>query len=149
MIAKPQHRDGPDESGLPAAPGSTPARGEAVPDVEEILDPEAILARCDRSADLGARTLRLFADSLPAELAALESAAAAGDVEGLMRLAHRMRGAAATLAATRLAGALKALELFLAHGDGGPLPGLMADVHHEGALLLGAVPHTLRRLAEE
>ena len=55
----------------------------------------------------------------------------------LGRIAHKVRGAAATLAAVRLAGAITGVELFLKHGDGGPLADLLADVRHESALLLG------------
>ncbi len=92
--------------------------------------------------------LQLFAESLPADLESLEVAAAANDMAALGRIAHKMRGAAATLAAARLAGAISGLELFLKHGDGGPLTDLLADVRHESALLLGAVPQTVRRLTE-
>jgi HPt (histidine-containing phosphotransfer) domain-containing protein len=83
---------------------------------------------------------------LPAELEALEDAAAAGDMDALGRIAHKMRGAAATLAAVRLAGAITGIELFLQYGDGGPLSELLGDVRHESALLLGVVPQTIRRL---
>ena len=59
-----------------------------------------------------------------------------------------MRGAAATLAAVRLAGAITGVELFLKYGDGGPLAELLADVRHESALFLGVVPQIVRRLTE-
>jgi len=116
------------------------------PDVEDIIDPAEVLLRCNRNGDLGATMLQLFAESLPAELASLEVAAAADDMAALGRIAHKMRGAAATLAAARLAGAISGLELFLKHGDDGPLADRVADVRHEAALLLGVVPQTVRRL---
>jgi HPt (histidine-containing phosphotransfer) domain-containing protein len=92
--------------------------------------------------------LQLFAESLPAELEALEAAAAANDTEAMARIAHKMRGAAATLAAVRLAGAISGVELLLKNGDGGPLSDLLADVRHESALFLGVVPQIARRLTE-
>jgi HPt (histidine-containing phosphotransfer) domain-containing protein len=116
------------------------------PELEDILDPAEILLRCHHNADLGARMLQLFAESLPAELRAMEAAASANDMAALGRIAHKMRGAAATLAAVRLAGAVSGVELFLKYGDGGPLTELIGDVRHESALLLGAVPQTVRRL---
>ena len=117
------------------------------PEADDILDPEEVLLRCNRNADLGARMLQLFAESLPADLEQLENAAAANDRRELAAIAHKIRGAAATLAAVRLAGALTGVELFLKHGDGGPLADLLADVRHESALFLGAAPHVVRRLA--
>ena len=69
-------------------------------------------------------------------------------VTALGRITHKMRGAAATLAAVRLAGAITGVELFLKYGDGGPLPELLADVRHESALFLGVVPQIVRRLTD-
>jgi CheY-like chemotaxis protein/HPt (histidine-containing phosphotransfer) domain-containing protein len=116
------------------------------PDAEDILDPAEVLLRCNHNPDLGARMLLLFAESLPAELEALEAAAAANDAQALARITHKLRGAAATLAAARLAGAITGIELYLKYGDGGPLSELMADVRHETALFLGVVPQIIRRL---
>jgi PAS domain S-box-containing protein len=116
------------------------------PDAEDILDPEEVLLRCNHNPDLGARMLQLFAESLPAELEALEAAVTANDPQALARITHKLRGAAATLAAARLAGAITGIELYLKYGDGGPLSELMADVRHESALFLGVVPQTIRRL---
>ncbi len=105
-----------------APPTPTPQRRHVPPpDAEDILDPEEVLLRCNGNGDLGARMLELFAASLPAELELLEAAAAVGDTEQVGRIAHKVRGAAATLAAVRLAGAIAGVELFLEHGDDGPL----------------------------
>lgn len=117
-------------------------------DAEDIIDPAEVLLRCNQNGDVGARMLQLFADSLPAELDALESAAAASDMVAVDRIAHKMRGGAATLAAVRLAAALESLERFLEVGDGGPLADRLADVRHESARLLGVVPQTVRRLTD-
>ena len=129
------------------APRHEPMRAE-VPDAEDILDPADVLLRCNHNADLGAQMLQLFAESLPDELEALEAAAATNDRDALGRIAHKMRGAAATLAAVRLAGAITGIELFLKYGDGGPLPQLVAEVRHESALFLGVVPQIVRRLTD-
>lgn len=129
------------------ARADAPLRVDA-PDVEDIIDPAEVLLRCNRNGDLGATMLQLFAESLPSELDSLAAAAAANDIAALGRIAHKMRGAAASLAAARLAGAISGLELFLKHGDGGPLADLVADIRHECALLLGVVPQTVRRLTE-
>jgi CheY-like chemotaxis protein len=143
-----------DEEDVPMTPAAAPAAslheprlGEA-PDAEDILDPADVLLRCNYNADLGAQMLQLFAESLPGELEALEAAAAANDRDRLGRITHKMRGAAATLAAVRLAGAITGIELFLKYGDGGPLPELLAEVRHESALFIGVVPQTVRRLTE-
>ncbi|HTU99210.1 MAG TPA: response regulator, partial [Luteitalea sp.] len=132
----------------PARPPMPTDRGglDPAPDAEDILDPAEVLLRCNHNGDLGARMLHLFAESLPAELEALEAAAAANDTQALARITHKLRGAAATLAAARLAGAITGIELYLKYGDGGPLSELMADVRHESALFLGVVPQTVRRL---
>ncbi len=127
---------------------SARSRLDGVPEPDEILDPVDLLLRCNRNGDLGARMLELFAASLPAELDALVAAAAGGDMKAVSAIAHKMRGAAATLAAVRLAGALTAIELFLTYGDGGPLAELVADVQHEGALLLGVAPQVVRQLTD-
>jgi HPt (histidine-containing phosphotransfer) domain-containing protein len=143
-----------DEEDVPMTPAAAPAAslheprlGEA-PDAEDILDPADVLLRCNYNADLGAQMLQLFAESLPGELEALEAAAAANDRDRLGRITHKMRGAAATLAAVRLAGAITGIELFLKYGDGGPLPELLAEVRHESALFIGVVPQIVRRLTE-
>jgi CheY-like chemotaxis protein/HPt (histidine-containing phosphotransfer) domain-containing protein len=135
-----------DERDGAAAPATVAAELGETPDADDILDPAEVLLRCNRNGDLGARMLQLFADSLPGELEGLEAAAAANDLQAVGRLAHKLRGAAATLAATRLAGAISGVELFLKHGDGGPLSDLVADVRHESALFLGVVPQVVRRL---
>lgn len=128
-------------------PVPEPRLGEA-PDAEDILDPADVLLRCNYNADLGAKMLQLFAESLPGELEALEAAAAANDHDRLGRITHKMRGAAATLAAVRLAGAISGIELFLKYGDGGPLPELLTEVRHESALFIGVVPQIVRRLTD-
>lgn len=131
----------------PDEPAAEAPLGDA-PDAEDILDPAEVLLRCNHNGDLGARMLQLFAESLPNELEALEAAATANDTEALGKIAHKMRGAAATLAAVRLAGSISGVELFLKYGDGGPLSDLLADVRHESALFLGVVPQIVRRLTE-
>ncbi|WP_291981781.1 PAS domain-containing hybrid sensor histidine kinase/response regulator [Luteitalea sp.] len=118
------------------------------PDAEDILDPAEVLLRCNNNGDLGARMLVLFAESLPAELERLDAAAAADDAVAMASIAHKIRGAAATLAAVRLAGAISGVELFLKYGDGGPLSELLGDVRHESALFLGVVPQIVRRLTD-
>ena len=118
------------------------------PDAEDILDPAEVLLRCNNNGDLGARMLQLFAESLPAELERLDAAAAADDAVAMASIAHKIRGAAATLAAVRLAGAISGVELFLKYGDGGPLSELLGDVRHESALFLGVVPQIVRRLTD-
>ncbi len=135
--------------GVDPEPRPGPATDSDVPEADEILDPAELLLRCNDIGDLGARMLQLFAASLPSELEALEAAAERGDVKTVSTLAHKLRGAAATLAAVRLTGALTAVELFLKYGDGGPLPALLADVRHECALLLGVVPQVVRRLTDD
>lgn len=131
---------------LLAAVPAAEAVGADVVHRDDILDPAEVMRRCNHNADLGARMLELFAQTLPKELARLETAAAAGDVEAVRHVAHKLRGAAATLAAVRLAGAIAGIELFLKYGDGGPLLDRVADVRHESALLLGVVPSVLGRL---
>ena len=151
MPATPADEDDAPMTAARAAPAAaqppSPGCGEA-PDAEDILDPADVLLRCNHNADLGAQMLQLFAESLPGELEALEAAAAANDRDGLGRITHKMRGAAATLAAVRLAGAITGIELFLKYGDGGPLPELLAEVRHESALFLGVVPQIVRRLTD-
>jgi HPt (histidine-containing phosphotransfer) domain-containing protein len=64
-----------------------------------VIDSQALLARCLNNLDFVERILTLFEDRGTVELNNLDEALAAGDVETVGRIAHRLAGACANAAA--------------------------------------------------
>lgn len=114
----------------------------------EVLDPQQVLERCNHAADLGAMMLEMFARTLPADLASLDEAVAAADWPKAVAQAHKTRGAAATLAAYRLASVLDAMERRLEEElvDAAAARDVMASVHAESTRLLDVIPRVVARL---
>ncbi|SFP18303.1 Hpt domain-containing protein [Geodermatophilus dictyosporus] len=89
----------------------------------------------DEERDLVATLLEVFVEQAPAAVAAIESAAAAGDVALFGRAAHRLRGAAANLGAEPLARAC-------AGWDDAAAEGTLPDPAEVSAVLAREVPAT-------
>ena len=121
--------------GAPA--GSTlSARLAAIPGLDGTTALHHVGGREDRLA----RALRVFDETSREAPATLRRLLAAGDTEGARRLAHGLKGAAATLGAAGIADQARALELAL--GEGGPnadLESPIARLETDLAALLGAV----------
>jgi len=95
--------------------------------------------------DLYLGLLHRFVDNHAGDMARVLESLAAGDRETARRLAHSIKGAAATLAAHHLAAAALALETRLRQGEGGQgdaLRGEIGAVNEAFAALAAALPHS-------
>ncbi len=83
------------------------------------LDPRTFGRLRDELADSGAlpRLVEIFSTQTPERVDELRHAIGAGDTEVVLRLAHTMKGGAASLGATKLAEACKALEEVAREGE--------------------------------
>ncbi|NLX57239.1 MAG: Hpt domain-containing protein [Planctomycetaceae bacterium] len=68
----------------------------------EIFCVDELLGRCMGNIDFAARVLARFQDRFEVDLQELDQAIAAQDAEATARVAHRIKGAAANVAAVRL-----------------------------------------------
>jgi signal transduction histidine kinase/CheY-like chemotaxis protein len=75
-----------------------------------VFNPGALLERLSGDRVLMADVIRVFLEDCPARLAAIETAVATRDADLLHTATHALNGAAASLAADRLAGAAGVLE---------------------------------------
>jgi len=109
--------DGPEaEAGGAGASGV--GDGDGGPAPPAVFDLDGALARARGKRALVAEMAGLFLDECPALLADIRAARGAGDRATLERVAHRLKGSAGNLSASRVADAAGRLE---AIGRGGPL----------------------------
>jgi len=101
------------EEEVPMAPTST------------VLDFESLLKRCLGKRDLAEKLVAKLQSRLPEDLNEIEEVVEKGDAERLAALAHRLKGAAANLAADPLRHAAAALETM---GRGGNLDGVQTGL---------------------
>ena len=88
------------------------------------LDSDAALARIGGDRELLEELCRLFAEECPRNIASLRAAADSNDVEAIVHLAHTIRGAAASIGASRLSqGALEIEQ----KAEGGATPADLKD----------------------
>ncbi|MCK9240779.1 Hpt domain-containing protein [Desulfocurvus sp.] len=106
-----------------------------------VLDLEATMARLKGDRDFLLTLFRVYIDDLPAKLEALEQAAAQRELEGLLRTAHSLKGASATIGAPAMREAAERVENSARSGD---LDAAVAAIPalREQALLLA---HLLRQ----
>jgi len=104
--------------------GAPPAATPPVRPSLAVIDDVDLLARVGGDAALAQEVLVLFAEDSAARLAAVDAAVAMNDVASLRRVAHAIKGAAATIGARDLAAAAVSLEQAAASGDS---PGLAAE----------------------
>jgi HPt (histidine-containing phosphotransfer) domain-containing protein len=83
----------------------------------QVLDVPELLGRCLGQRELAHRVLSRFGQQLADDLQALREAVKSGDAEQLTRLAHRMKGAAANVAAHNLREQAAAVEAAGRTGD--------------------------------
>ncbi|WP_295443602.1 ATP-binding protein [uncultured Thiodictyon sp.] len=96
-----------------AAPAEPPlARLAAIPGLDTTLALRSVAGRADRLL----RVLRVFINSSGDHPARVRKLLAAGDAPGAQRIAHSLKGAAATLGATEVQTQALALELALREG---------------------------------
>jgi two-component system sensor histidine kinase/response regulator len=109
-------------------PGSGPdGNGDAA------LDPSTFGRLRDELAESGAlpRLVEIFSTQTPERVDELRQAIGAGDHDVVLRLAHTMKGGAASLGATKLAEACKALEEVAGDGELGDAADTKVDAIEE------------------
>jgi len=94
-----------------AATKRTAASPPATGDTSHVLDLDAALARVEGDRSLLEEICRLFAEECPRNLTALLAALDIRDVAAVQQLAHTIKGAAASVGASRLSQAALELEI--------------------------------------
>jgi HPt (histidine-containing phosphotransfer) domain-containing protein len=94
------------ETGLGVFAGQRTSESSAA----EVLDLEDLRNRCMGNIDFVQRVLAKFQQQVPKELAELEQLLEVGDVEQVARVAHRVKGTSANVAAPGLRHAAAAIE---------------------------------------
>jgi signal transduction histidine kinase/CheY-like chemotaxis protein/HPt (histidine-containing phosphotransfer) domain-containing protein len=118
----------------PAAPSAVPAApGGAVLDTDVVRDLLDVMG--DEFTDL----VRVYLEDTPKSLAALEAAAARGDIEGLIAPSHSLKSTSANLGALSLSELAKRLE----HGARGGTLGAEAPV------IVAEIKRTFARVQQE
>ncbi len=109
--------------------GDTAARRalEALPRGGDI-DIQAALARLEIEPELYLEVLSMFRDALPVFRADLPKALAAGNIPEARRLAHSLKGEAASVGAEMLSAAAAAFETALLRGEAESYPSLLKEV---------------------
>ena len=98
---------------------------------EEMLDQERLASLrelCDGEDDLIAELAALFLDEVPVTVAALSSAAAERDFDGVVALSHRLKGACLNLGAEGFGRLCAELELMAMGRDGAEVDRLVTRV---------------------
>jgi PAS domain S-box-containing protein len=106
-----------------------------VPAAARAFDLEAGLKRTRGKRALMKQLAELFLQDLPAVLAQLQGAIAAGDARAVERSAHRLRGAAFTVSAEPLAAAAHGLELMGRNGQLAGVHGAAGELQQRAAEL--------------
>jgi two-component system, sensor histidine kinase and response regulator len=115
--------------GLPHEPAAAPAPAPPV-------DYDALLQRCMGDREFADRILAKFQDRVGTDLDQLEQDLTAGDTEQVVRLAHRLKGAAANLSARALQEVASRLEALGRQGDRAGARVCMAEIRSEGRRFL-------------
>jgi PAS domain S-box-containing protein len=119
---------------LPAA-GSQPRPSPA----PAVFDRSALLRNTDGDAGLADRIAGCFVEDAAERLAGLETAAATGDAETLLRLVHTLKGAAALVGGLRARAVCQRAETALRNGEVAAATGLVAGVTAEIRALAQAI----------
>ena len=118
---------------LPQAVPTGPEAGEVVPAVPPpgtatVLDPVALAELTGNDEATKQEVLADFLDATAQDLAALDAARSAADTPGIMRQAHRIKGAARLVGAVELAACAEVLEAAARKDDLDAILPLAADV---------------------
>lgn len=84
--------------------------GEQISDTPITLDMDELVERCLGNLEFAERVLARFQQGFVGDLAELEEAVAAQDAAKVARLAHRLKGAAANVAAHGIRDRARAIE---------------------------------------
>src|SRR4051812_46752944 len=75
---------------------------ESLQALDSVIDHQALLTRCLNKVDFAQRMLALFEGRCAEELKELDQAMEKNDLESVKRISHRMAGACANAAASKL-----------------------------------------------
>ena len=92
---------------------------------------EELLARCMGNLDFAERILAKFQSRVDVDIAELEQAVHAEDVEAIARVAHRLKGASASAAAYRLQERASRLERSARQSSLGEIPAQVEQLRCE------------------
>lgn len=106
------------------------------PSGEPVVSLEELLARVENDLGLLRDMILAFQDGVPSQMTALRQAIAQGDLKTTERASHTLKGMFLSLVAGRAAAAAAELEQWAYAGDTAALPGALALLEDEVALLL-------------
>ncbi len=109
-----------------AAPAAAAAAQATATEARAVLDLDAALRRVEGDWELLGDLARLLLEDAPRRLAELDQAAARGDLRGVQRSAHALKGAVANFDASEARGAARAVELAARQGELAELGALLA-----------------------
>lgn len=95
----------------------TPASTPAVREADDVFDESALLRTVNDDRPLLGELCTLFLRDAPGQVDAMRHALARGDLSAVAAAAHALKGSAATLTASRVAVAARAVETLSARGD--------------------------------
>ena len=98
---------------------------------QPVIDLEGLKARCLGNLNLVERVLAKFESQLDSDLAALEQAVQAGDVDSAALVAHRIKGMSANLEARHLFQSAMAAERLAKNACMAELPEQIARMQHD------------------
>jgi two-component system, sensor histidine kinase and response regulator len=135
---------GPDHEPTPTAASLAPVddSGSLLPGI----DLTAGLERVEGDRELFDEIAQLFAQECPGFIESIRRAHAAGDLPLLERLAHTLKGAASSVAATRVAKAALAVETQARSGQMGNADESIAKLVSEVALVLPEIDSLCRKV---
>jgi HPt (histidine-containing phosphotransfer) domain-containing protein len=102
-----------------------------------VFDAEDLLARCLGKIDLAERVLARFCSRFDVDLAELERAVRVEDTDQIARVAHRLKGASATVAATGLASGAARIEELARCGAMPEIPKRVEELRSEWTRFAG------------
>jgi HPt (histidine-containing phosphotransfer) domain-containing protein len=97
----------------------------------EILDYHTLIERCMGNLDLASRLLERCQTHLPQEIEEIEKAVAQRDAEQVARMAHRLKGATATILAQGMKQAAEEIERCGLTGSLAEIPPSLERLHQE------------------
>jgi two-component system sensor histidine kinase/response regulator len=96
-----------------------------------VLDTEDLMARCLGNLEFAERVLAMFQQRGNVDLAELEQAVAAEDIETVTRIAHRLKGASANVAAPGLRATAAEIEQAARQRSVEEIPAHLAEFRRE------------------
>jgi HPt (histidine-containing phosphotransfer) domain-containing protein len=121
-----------------STPQATPESNEAANE-QPIFDRTDALSRIADDEELLDTLIGMFRDDAPGYLAEIESALENGDMAGVVRGAHTLKGVLATFSALRAEARARELEQLAKNGDAAACGALLPSVKAEVETFLQAI----------